>query len=284
MAAELLGLTMIGEGDTAVRTLGHVPAIRALQGGRITATIEEENRLLFSLQPSCDRLLQFFGENRSALLFSVFFAHVDDTHNRHSLFVDPRGQLEQAVFAAFDVVEALHRGGRRAEHDDSALHLSADDGHIPGVVARRFLLLVGMLVLLIHDYESDRVNRGEDCRTGANDNAGPALTDFMPLIVAFAGGEMAVQHGDKRLQRTGAEPGFEALDRLRSERYLRHQDDGPFFLVERLRDRLQIDFRLSAACDSMEEENLLSCRLHPIGSSGGGLCGFTAYGPGSSHV
>ena len=123
---------------------------------------------------------------------------------RHLLVVHARGQFEQRVFAALRVVEALERRRGGAEHDHRAFHLAAHHGDVARVIARRFLLLVGMLVLFIHDDEAERIDGREDGRARADDDARAALADLVPFVVAFAGGEMAVQHGDQGLQWAGS--------------------------------------------------------------------------------
>ena len=110
---------------------------------------------------------------------------------RHFLVVHAFGQFEQRVFALFAVVITFERRRGRAEHDHGVFHLAAHDGHVAGVVARRFLLLVSVLVLLVHDDEPERFDRRENRRARADDDAGTALADLVPFVVPFAGGEMA---------------------------------------------------------------------------------------------
>ena len=57
-----------------------------------------------------------------------------------------------------------------------------------------FLLLIGMLVLLIHDDQAERFHRREHRRPGADDDARPALADFFPFIVPLPRREVTVQH------------------------------------------------------------------------------------------
>src|ERR1022692_1996823 len=67
---------------------------------------------------------------------------------------------------------------------------------------------------------------------------------------------MAVQHGHERLQFSGAESRLESLDRLRRERYFRHEDDRAFAFFERVGDGLQINLRLAAAGDAVEQKRV----------------------------
>ena len=65
---------------------------------------------------------------------------------------------------------------------------------------------------------------------------------------------MAVQDGYERAQRAGAEARLEALDRLRRERNLRHQNDCAFALFQRVSKGLEINLGLAAAGDAVEQK------------------------------
>ena len=164
------------------------------------------------------------------------------------------GNCEQRVFALAAVVIAFQRGRGRAEHDHRPFHLAAHNRHVARVVAGRLLLLVGMLVLLVHDDEAERFDGRKDGRAGADGNPRAALANLVPLVVPLAGGQMAVQHRHQGLQRAGAEPRLEALDGLRRERDFRHEDNGALALLQGVGDGLQIDLRLAAAGDAVEQE------------------------------
>src|SRR5439155_8946973 len=85
-------------------------------------------------------------------------------------------------------------------------------------------------------------------------DARAAFTDLVPLVVPLAGGQMAVQHRDERLQRAGTEAALEPFDRLRRERDFRHEHDGAFSLPQAMGDGLQINFGLAAARDAVKQE------------------------------
>ena len=246
---------MVGEGDAAVRTLGHEAALRALERAGVTAPVQEEHRLLAAFEALGDGLLEFLREDGRALFLPRGLPHVHDADDGHLLVVGAELEFEQRVFAALDVVEALHRRRRGAEHDHGVVHLPAHDGDIARVVARGFLLFVGMLVLFIHDDEAERLDGREDGRARADDDARAALPNLVPLVVALAGAEVRVQHGDLRLKRPVAEAGLEALDRLRRERNLWHEHDGSLPLRQRVCDALEIDFGLPRAGDAVEEKS-----------------------------
>src|SRR5688572_1011927 len=126
-----------------------------------------------------------------------------------------------------------------------------------------------MLVLLIYNDQPERFDGGKDRGARANDDAGAALADFMPLVMTLAGRKMAVQHGNKSLERAGSKPGFEPLDRLRRERNFGHEDDGAFALFERVGDRLEIYFGFAAASDAVEEENAMGVCANNLFQRGG---------------
>jgi hypothetical protein len=59
-----------------------------------------------------------------------------------------------------------------------------------------------MLVLLVHDDESERLDGREDGRTRADDDARAPLANLVPLVVPLAGTEVRVEDGDLRLKRS----------------------------------------------------------------------------------
>jgi len=111
-----------------------------------------------------------------------------------------------------------------------------------------------MLVFLIDNNEAERIHGCEDCRTRANDDARAALADLVPLVVPFAGGQMAVQDRHQRLQGARAEAALETFDRLWCEGDFRHEHDGAFALLQAMGDGLQINLGLAAARDAVEQE------------------------------
>ena len=193
VAFQLLLLPVIGEGDAAIRALRHVTAEFALQRGGVTAAVQEQDGLLLALQPLQDRLRQDRGENGAFLFVPRHLAHVHHTDDGHLLVVGARGHFQEPVFSLLRVVITFQAGGGGAEHHHGLLHLGADHRHVARVVAGRFLLLVGMLVLLVHDDQPQPLHRREHGRARADGDAGAALADFVPFVMAFAGGQMAVQ-------------------------------------------------------------------------------------------
>ena len=138
--------------------------------------------------------------------------------------------------------------------------LAAHHGHVAGVVARRLLLLVGMLVLLVHDDQAQRLDRREDGRAGADDDAGAALADLVPFVVALAGGQMAVQHGHQGLERCREQKRALKRSTVCGVREISGTSTmAPLALRQRVGDGLQVDLGLAAAGDAVEQEGGAGC-------------------------
>ena len=110
-------------------------------------------------------------------------------------------------------------------------------------------------MLLIDDDQAQRVHRSEYGGAGADDDARAALSDLVPFVMPFAGGQVAVQDRHQSLAGAAGEARLETLHRLRRQRNLRHQHNGPSPLKQGVGDGLQIDLRLAAAGHAVEEEN-----------------------------
>ena len=139
-----------------------------------------------ALEPLRDGFLELRRKNGRALVLARRLPHIHDPHPRHFLVIHPFRQFEQGVFSFATIEIGFERWRGRTEHDRRAFHLPAHDGNVARVVTRGFLLLVGVLMLLIDDDNTERIHGRKNCRAGANDNARAPLTNLMPFIVAFA--------------------------------------------------------------------------------------------------
>src|SRR5256885_1563470 len=83
----IICVPMIRQRDAAVWALCHIAAVGALQGSRIAAAIEEQDRLLLLIEAFVNRFLELVGKNRGAFLFAVFFAHIDHAHDGHAFLI-----------------------------------------------------------------------------------------------------------------------------------------------------------------------------------------------------
>ena len=181
-----------GERDAAVRTPGDVAAFRTLQRGGIATSVEKEHHLFLPLESRLDCVLQLQRENRRALLLARLISHVDHPNQRQLAIINASGHLEQGVFAPFCIGVALHRGSGRSQHHDGAFALRAHDRNIAGMIARGLFLLVGMLVFLVHDDQSERVDGCEDGRSRTDHDTRPSLANLVPFVVALSARKMAM--------------------------------------------------------------------------------------------
>ena len=250
VADEPVGGAMERERDAAIRALADVAADVADERRGETAPVEKQDRLLLFREPRLDRLAQFFRDERRA--FPRFHPHVDDADERHLLRVHALREFEQLVFAGLRVAETFE-GRRGAAEDHGAVFKTCPQhGDVASVVARRFLLLVGIFVLLIDDDEAEIFERREDGAARADDDARASVGNLVPLIVSLAFRQVAVQDRDGFL--CGGEARFEALDGLRCERDFRHEHDGGLPAVEHELDGLEVNLRLAAAGDAVEQD------------------------------
>ena len=178
--------------------------------GRLAAPLlrRPKHRGAVTVDEARREILARFGDRA----FDAFIPSTDPKDPPGTGKGDGRITDDRRIREALPTVRHLRGGGKLAPGRDLA-----------GVIPGRLLLLVGMLVLLVHNDQAQRIDRGEDGRARADDDPGAALADLVPLVVPFARGQMAVQHRHQRLESARAEPGLEPLDRLRREGDLRHK-------------------------------------------------------------
>ena len=92
---------------------------------------------------------------------------------------------------------------------------------------------------------------GEDGAAGADDHVDFAAGDAVPLPVAFGVVEVAVQHGHL------ADAGAESLAGLGREADFGNEHDGLLAEGDDLFDGANVHFGFAAACDAVEQEDLM---------------------------
>ncbi len=204
---------MKGERYAAIRTAARFAAIAAQKRSREPAAIQKQNCLFAFFQPICNGGSQFFRENSNRLFFSAFLPKIDNTHERHLLFVHALGESGEAIFADHRVVIAFERWRSASKDNYTLLDLGAHHRDIARVITGRFLLLVSRFVFFIDHDEPEIFQRRENRAARADYNTRTAGMNFVPFIVAFALGQMTVQHRD-RILRFG-KTSLETFDRLR---------------------------------------------------------------------
>ncbi len=184
---------------------------------RKAAAVEEQQRLLAALQRDLHRL----GKPRrdEAAARRAFAAQVDRLDRRQMLAAEPLRQMQMRVAAAPRVHLGLDRRRRRGEHDRDFLLARAHHRHVAGVIAHAVLLLVGRVVLLIDDDQAEIGVGQEQRRARADHDRHLARRHRRPGARALARRELRMP-----FRRPHAEALREAIEELRGERDLRHQD------------------------------------------------------------
>lgn len=100
------------------------------------------------------------------------------------------------IHALFGAVAAFHIRRRAAENQKRVGGCASELGGVAGVVARGIFGFVGILLLLIHDDEAEIAARGKNGASRSDHNARSSGLDALPLIVALANGERAVEYRD----------------------------------------------------------------------------------------
>ena len=215
---------------------------------RKAAAVEEQQRLLAALE----RDLHRFGEPRrdEAPARRPFAAQVDRLDRRQMLAAEPLGQMQVRVAAAPRVHLGFDRRRRRGEHDRDFRLARAHHRHVAGVIAHAVLLLVGRVVLLI-DHDQAEIGVGQEQRRArADHHRHLARRHRRPGARAHARRELRMP-----FRRPHAEALGEAVEELRGERDLRHQDQRLPAAPDRLGHRLEIDLGLARAGDAVDQRH-----------------------------
>ena len=173
---------------------------------------------------------------------------VDHLHDRHRPSLDAVGHDQSRISAALGVLPAFQRGRGRAQQHRHALELCPLDRHVAGVISRDGLLLERAFMFLVDHDQAQPPRRGEDRRSGADDDFDLACRDALPVPMPFDIAQMAVQHGHP------GKPPAKPADRLRRQADLRHQHDRLAAPRHHLLDGREVDLGLAAARDSVDQE------------------------------
>ncbi len=230
------------EGDRAVGALRDPTAVPAEHELRVTAPVEEKDRLLLFGEAIAQRIRQHRGEERLALL--ELCAQIHDLDLRQRAIADPVRHRDERVglhdrLGGGEV--ALDRRSRAAEHQRRFAQPGTLHRQLLRIVARRLLLLIGGFVLLIHHDQPDIRYRRKD--RGARPDHDPRLAALHapPLVVPFALREFGVQHRDLL-----PEPPRKYVHDLRRQGDLRQEHDGAAACGKRAGDGVEIDLGLTA--------------------------------------
>ncbi len=126
--------------------------------------------------------------------------------------------------------------------------MAAHHRHVAGVVVHAFLLFVGLVVLFIDDNQPEIGIRQKQRRARADHDRDFAVGDRPPRARAFPRRQFRMP-----FRRAHAEPRGEAVEELRGERNLRHQDQALPAGADRIGHCLEINFGLARAGDTVEQ-------------------------------
>ena len=208
---------VIDQPGVAVRTGEPMAAAPAERERRKAAAVEEQQRLLAALDRGLHRLRKPRRDEAPAR--RAFALEVDRLDVRQMLAAEALRQGELLVAAAPRVDFGFDRRRRRREHDRNTADAGAHHRHVAGVIAHAVLLLVGGVVLFIDDNEAEIGVGQEQRRARADRDRRLARRHRRPGARAQPLRELRMP-----FRRPHAEALGEAVEHLRGERDLRHQD------------------------------------------------------------
>ena len=156
MTCELVYVFVVGERNVAVGAFGHPSAGVALDHGRKSAAVLEQNNLLAGVQGFSHGGEQG-GRKRPGHHFAALQVFRVDHLNARQLYILVAGdECYQSVLAMPGVVVGFHRWRCGSQQHLCAVHLRQNDGCRAGMIARRRLLLLETrFVFLVDDHRSE---------------------------------------------------------------------------------------------------------------------------------
>ena len=247
MADEPPGDAVPREIHAAMRTTVGIAALTAGDKACRAAAVQKQDALL-----AAGNIFPQFVQQHTAYFAAVSAAkllpHIYDADGWQLTGVEAVFQGKQMIHALFGAVTAFHIRRRAAENQKCIGGCASELGGVAGVVARGIFGFVGILLLLIHDDKPKIAARGEDGASRSDHNARFSGLDALPLIVALANGERAVEYRDVISEVRG-----ENADHLRRERDLRHEQDGRLPFSAHGVDQMNVHGCLAASGDAIEE-------------------------------
>ena len=145
-------------------------------------------------------------------------------------------QLVQCIAPRLRIIIALNGRRCRGEHQERLVIRAAELCHIPRMVARRRLRLIGVLLLFVQNHQPQVIEWGEHRRPRADrDGNFPAAHPF-PFVQALGKREAAMKY-----RHSPSIPAMEQRQALRRQRDLRHHDNDVLPIGEHLVDQAHED-------------------------------------------
>ncbi len=267
MAGEEAAVAVQHERDVALRAAPHPPARAARQEVRPAAAVEQHDRLTSRLAHLRKRLRGLrvqpcaLAPRMSSTLTSGSGRPSTRVDRRSSsaasaMAVQRRGARGQRVSRGHAQADALRTRGGAAEQQQRAACARSLGRDVAGVVARVAFVLVGGVVLLVHDDQAEVLDRREHGRARTDAHARLCSAQPPPFLVALAWAQARVQHRDGL-----AEALQEAPDDLWRQRDLRDEHDRTPALLQHNRGGAQVDLGLARSRHPLQQALLKAVRV-----------------------
>ena len=146
-------------------------------------------------QADLDLRHQVVGKVAVHVLFKAFPAGIHQLNAGKGGQPEPFVHRHQAPLTAFAVVIGFYRGRGRAQQGLGLVVGGQHQGHFPGVITGRgVVLLIGRLVFLVDDDQRQVVEGQKDGRAHAHHHRETARQDAVPDLGPFVVGEFGVVH------------------------------------------------------------------------------------------
>ena len=129
--------------------------------------------------------------------------------------------------------------------------------HLPGVITRRAMLLVGRIVFFVQNHDAQTLHRGENGRTSAQHHRTAPVEDRKIGLETLPRRQCGMQKGEAVPENL-----LQTLDHLHRKRDLRHEQDGAPAKGERLLDQMDVDFRLARTRHTVQQMRGENRTLH----------------------
>ena len=249
--------TVFDKPGGAVRAVETMSA-RAAKGQWRVAPPVEKQQCLFAMRERRRHRGNEAGSNPFSARRGLS-AKIDRRDVGQRLRPETGGEPDMAIAALGGIDAALDRRCRRDEDNGRFLDLAAHDGHVAGVVGDPVLLLIGVLVFFIDDERREIREGKKQRRARANNGLDVALCHSVPQPRALPRADAGMP-----FPRTRPEARREAVEKLRGERDLGHEDQALASGFESGRDGLEINLRLAGAGDPFEQGHRERVGLYAI--------------------
>ena len=161
-----------GARQAAVWAAHVLAAGAAEEHGGVAAAVAQQDDLVAVGEGLADLLPQALGEvDLAGPARDPLLAQVDEDPLGERALAGALRERQQLQLPPLGVVAALEAGRGRDQEGGGAGVPAADEGEVAGVVARRELLLVGGVLLLVHHDQAEVGDRREEGRAGAEHHA-----------------------------------------------------------------------------------------------------------------